>query len=313
MGQLPTKKYYLFGNPIAHSQSPTMHNTSFATLGLPHQYSLFETEDIDTRIEALVNSPDFGGASVTIPHKLAVIPLLTSLSSHVKMIGAVNTIIPRDVDGKRELHGDNTDWLAIRDTTAANLAYPINAKTSALVIGAGGTSRAAIYALHDLGVGHIYIYNRTQSTAHDLAKSFPAQYNIVVLESSDKFPFGAPSIVVSTVPATAASLTPVTDRLFLPKSTLSLPAGGVVIDMAYKPADTPLLKLAGLVSQELAQKPRPSPPPGEAPPPVPTWARVPGIAILLEQGYHQFEMWTGRRAPRPAVQKAVWDRYAATV
>ena len=312
LGQLPAKKYYLLGTPIAHSQSPTIHNTSFATLGLPHQYSLFETEGVDNRIESLVHSPDFGGASVTIPHKLAVIPLLTSLSPHAKIIGAVNTIIPRDVNGKRELHGDNTDWLAIRDTAAVHLVHPINATTSALVIGAGGTSRAAIYALHDLGVGHIYIYNRTQSTAHQLSKSFPAQYNIILLESLDEFPSGAPSIVVSTIPATATSLTPSKGSLYLPKSTLSHPAGGVVIDMAYKPADTPLLQLASLVSQELAQQPRPSPPPGEAPPPVPTWIRIPGIAILLEQGYHQFEMWTGKRAPRVAVQKAVWDRYTAT-
>lgn len=312
IGQLPTRKYYLFGNPIAHSQSPTMHNTSFAALGLPHQYSLFETEGVDGRVEALVHSPDFGGASVTIPHKLAVIPLLTSLSSHAKMIGAVNTITPLDVDGKRELHGDNTDWLAIRESAAANMTDPIDATTCALVIGAGGTSRAAIYALHDLGVGHIYIYNRTQSTAHDLSKSFPAQYGIAVLESLDEFPSGAPSIVVSTVPAMATSLTPCKDSLYLPKSIFSSPIGGVVIDMAYKPAETPLLRLAGSISQELAQEPRPSPAPGEAPHPAPTWARVPGIAILLEQGYHQFKIWTGRRAPRAAVQKAVWDRYIAT-
>ena len=313
MGQIPAKKYYLFGTPIAHSQSPTIHNTSFATLGLPHQYSLFETDGVDGRIESLVNSPDFGGASVTIPHKLTIIPLLSSLSPHAETIGAVNTIIAKDVNGKRELHGDNTDWLAIRNTAAANLLHPINATVSALVIGAGGTSRAAIYALHDLGIGHIYIYNRTQSSARDLSKSFPAQYNIVVLESLDEFPFGAPSVVVSTVPATATSLARnKEDSLYLPKSTLSHPTGGVVIDMAYKPAYTPLLQLASLVSEDLARQSRPSPPPGEAPSPVPTWTRVPGIAILLEQGHHQFEMWTGRRAPRAAVQKAVWDRYTAS-
>ncbi|KAF8316173.1 Pentafunctional AroM protein [Clavulina sp. PMI_390] len=311
MGQVPTKKFYLFGTPIGHSQSPTIHNTGFSVLGLPHNYSLLETKEVDAEIEKTVNSPDFGGASVTIPHKLAIMPLLTALSDHAKMIGAVNTIIPREENGKRILFGDNTDWLAIRDTAAANLVHPVNSKTTGLVIGAGGTSRAAIYALHQLGVGHIYIYNRTQRAAHELVQSFPAEYNLTVLEALDEYPNGAPSIIVSSVPATATSLTKQEGTLLLQKSIFSSPEGGVVIDMAYKPADTPLLQLANSVSDELAAIPRLEPPPGEVAPPVPTWTRVPGIAILLEQGYRQFEMWTTRKAPRGAIQKAVWDRYTA--
>lgn len=266
MGQLPAQQFYLFGTPIAHSQSPTLHNTAFSNLGLPHQYSLFETDQVDERIEKIVNLPDFGGASVTIPHKLAVIPLMTTLSSHAKVIGAVNTIVPREQDGKRVLHGDNTDWLAIREIAAANLVHPVDDSTSGLVIGAGGTSRAAIYALHQLGVRNIYIYNRTQSAAHELSKSFPSDYRLTVLDTLETFPAGPPTIVVSTVPATATSLTRAQGTLLLEKSILSSPAGGVVIDMAYKPANTPLLELASAVSQDLAQQPRPSPPPGEAPP-----------------------------------------------
>jgi len=79
--------------------------------------------------------------------------------------------------------------------------------------------------------------------------------------------------------------------------------------MAYEPADTPLLQLAYTVSAELAAKPRPPPLAGEPEPPVPSWATVSGIAILLEQGYHQFELWTGRKAPRATVQKEVWKQY----
>lgn len=313
LGQLPKQSFYLFGNPISHSQSPTVHNTGFEVLGLPHHYSLFETDEVDKRIEDLITSPDFGGASVTIPHKIAIMPLLNTLSPHAEMIGAVNTIIPRTtVDGKRELFGDNTDWLAIRELASANLVHPVTSKTSSLVIGAGGTSRAAIYALHNLGVGHIYIYNRTQKAAHELRSTFPSDYNLTVLDALDEFPAGPPTIVVSTVPASATALEKAQGCLTLAKSIFSTPAGGVVIDMAYKPANTPLLKLACSVSEELAAVDRPAPPPGEAAPPVPTWTRVPGIAILLEQGYRQFEMWTGRRAPRSAVQKAVWDRYTAT-
>jgi hypothetical protein len=74
LGIMPKKNFYLFGKPISQSRSPTIHNTAFKLLGLPHQYHLFESEDI-SEIEKLIRHPDTAGASVTIPHKLAVIPL----------------------------------------------------------------------------------------------------------------------------------------------------------------------------------------------------------------------------------------------
>ncbi len=313
IGQLPAQQYYLIGDPIHHSVSPTLHNTAHAALGLPHKYSLFETAEVDAKVEALLAQPDFGGASVTIPHKIAIIPLLNELSPHAKAIGAVNTVIPRIIDGKRDFYGDNTDWLAIRDLVLSNLSEPVTPKTTGLIIGAGGTSRAAIYALHQLGIPRIYIYNRTQSAAHALSSSLPSEYNLSVIETLDKFSFASPpSVIVSTVPgpATSASLKE-PGTLFLPKSIFSNPNGGVVVDMAYKPMDTPILKLAYEVSLELAAQPRTSPPPGEPTPAIPKWVTVPGVMILLEQGFYQFEIWTGRKAPRETVQDQVWAQYSA--
>ncbi|KDQ16656.1 hypothetical protein BOTBODRAFT_156573 [Botryobasidium botryosum FD-172 SS1] len=288
IGKLPAKKFYLFGSPIAYSMSPTIHNMGFEVLGLPHHYSLLETPGVDDKIRAALKSEEFGGASVTIPHKLAIIPLLDSVSPHAQAIGAINTIIPRaKPDGSRELFGDNTDWLAIRECVRKNIKN-INGQTTALVIGAGGTSRAAIYALHDLGINTIYLFNRTIASAHSLARVFP-DYGIAVVDTLEAFPGSSPSVIISTVPAFATTSTPGNDgTLLLPASIFSSEEGGVVIDMAYKPAETPLLRLAKQVSN---------------------WVAIPGLAILLEQGYLQFEAWTGRRAPRSLIEKTVWEKY----
>ncbi|KAJ6551423.1 Shikimate dehydrogenase [Mycena capillaripes] len=186
VGQLPSQRFVLFGNPIAYSMSPTIHNTGFEVLGLPHFYELQETTEVGQEIKATITAPDFGGASVTIPFKLDVIPLLDKLSPAAEAIGAVNTIIPVRTDGtNRILYGENTDWLGIRHCIHSRV-HSIN---SALVIGAGGTARAAIYALHSLGAKRIYIYNRTRKSALALAVAFPHAH-VELLDSLNEWPNG---------------------------------------------------------------------------------------------------------------------------
>jgi pentafunctional AROM polypeptide len=151
--------------------SPTLHNTAFNILGLPHKYELLETKTVGDEIKIAITSPDFGGASVTIPFKLDIIPLLDRLMPAAEAIGAVNTIIPKRTGSGRILVGDNTDWIGIRSCICSKLGdRPVGA---ALVIGAGGTARAAIYALQSLRAEVIYIYDRTASKARDLAHAFP--------------------------------------------------------------------------------------------------------------------------------------------
>ena len=318
IGQLPPRKFFLFGNPIAESMSPMIHNTGFEVLGFPHVYDLLETDSIGEEIIATMASPDFGGASVTIPFKLDVIPLLDKLSAASKTIGAINTIIPippsagEDDTGSGRttlLYGDNTDWLGIRTVIYANLPLPsdkaIPTANAALVIGAGGTARAAIYALNDLGAQTIYLYNRTKSKADALCAVFP-NVRLVVLEtlvgggegpSSSLWPPDgiAPTVIVSTVPATSTTTSSSDNltKLFIP-STLFSAESGVVVDMAYRPAETPLLKLARNVAGA-------------------RWKTVQGLEVLLEQGYVQFERWTGRRCPREEVSKRVWEVYRRNV
>ncbi|KAG6877429.1 hypothetical protein C0993_007480 [Termitomyces sp. T159_Od127] len=290
LGLLPARRFYLFGTPIAHSMSPTLHNTAFEVLGLPHKYELLETADVGEKIKTAIASPDFGGASVTIPHKLDVIPLLDELSPAAEAIGAVNTIIPRptSVGGNTyKLLGDNTDWLGIRDSINEH----VTDIDTALVIGAGGTSRAAIYALHSLNAKTIYLYNRTTEKARDLAAAFP-KARIEVLAAIDQWPTAAapPSVIVSTVPATAQ--TPAVGNNIFPLSSKLFEycdGTAVVVDMAYKPKETPLLKLATEAGEH--------------------WKTVPGLEVLLKQGYVQFEKWTGRQCPKNKVATRVRSKY----
>ncbi|KAG6809949.1 hypothetical protein H0H92_013940 [Tricholoma furcatifolium] len=281
LGLLPARQFYLFGTPIAYSMSPTLHNTGFEILGLPHRYDLLETADVGEEIKAAIAAPNFGGASVTIPHKLDVIPLLDELSPAAEAIGAVNTIIPRatsDAGKNWKLYGDNSDWIGIRDSISEH----VTEIEAALVIGAGGTSRAALYALQSLNAKKIYLYNRTTEKARELAAVFP-DARIEVLSAVEQWPNGVPpSVIVSTVPATALALAtgnnvfPLSNKLFEYRN-----GPAVVIDMAYKPKETPLLKLAGEAGQN--------------------WNTVPGLEVLLKQGYVQFEKWTGRHCPKGEV------------
>nr|GAT58910.1 predicted protein [Mycena chlorophos] len=292
LGQLPAQRFWLFGNPIAYSMSPTLHNTAFEVLGLPHVYGLQETSEVGQEIKATITAPDFGGASVTIPFKLDVIPLLDKLSPAAEAIGAVNTIIPVRTDkNNRILYGDNTDWLGMRQAIQSR----VGTIHAALVIGAGGTARAAIYALHSLGAKKIYLFNRTRRHAETLAEAFP-HANVEPLDKLGVWPDGIvpPNVIVSTVPASATTTANESGALNLgPELFLYKDGPAVVLDMAYKPAQTPLLGLG----EEAGDN----------------WSSVRGLDVLLEQGYVQFELWTGRQCPKRAVSEKVRARYAETV
>lgn len=294
LGQLPPRRFFLFGSAISQSPSPTLHNTAFEALGLPYCYDLLQRPEVGEEIRATIVSPNFGGASVTIPFKIDVLPLLDKLSPAAEAIGAVNTIIPIATDAsgsQRILYGDNTDWLGIRECIRSRM--PSHASvTAALVIGAGGTARAALYALSDLGAQHIYIFNRTRSKAQELADAFP-NITVSLVDELGKWPNAGPSpnVIVSTLPpaATTTDSNDTHNAVYLPTTLFDPDHDGVVLDAAYKPAETPLLVLATKVAKR--------------------WTKAQGVDMLLEQGYNQFEMWTGRKCPRGIVAKRVLEFY----
>ncbi|PFH53765.1 hypothetical protein AMATHDRAFT_136739 [Amanita thiersii Skay4041] len=297
-GLLPPRRYYVFGNPIAHSMSPAIHNTAFTALGLPYTYEVKETPSIQ-ELRNVMSSSSFGGASVTIPHSRDIIPLLQQLSPQARVIGAVNTITPLPNCGG--FRGDNTDWRGIKACLVRSLtpAHAVTSSTTALILGGGGTARAAVYALYQIGVIRFWIYNRTRRQAEVIAEDFgklDSMLRIVVLDELDELPLPGcppPTIIVSTVPAVDQTQTPskMID-LGLKKEHLS-PAGGVALELAYDRRMTKLLALA----QERREK-------GYG------WTSVKGIEMLLEQGYEQTRIWTGRRAPKRYVREKVLEAYS---
>lgn len=156
--------------------------TGFEWFGLPYKYEKCETSDV-SEVAAVLKRPNVYGANVTIPLKEQVLPLLDEVSDVARTIGAVNTII-RLPDNR--LRGDNTDWYGMH--TLISFALSVSANVPAgtnpsqlgpndvvLVCGAGGTARAACYALQQMGFTapqQLFIYNRTEDKATKLAQAF---------------------------------------------------------------------------------------------------------------------------------------------
>ncbi|KIW48940.1 shikimate-5-dehydrogenase [Exophiala oligosperma] len=277
MGQLPKRNFFIFGNNISHSLSPTIHNTAFAELGLPHHYSIHQTPQIDDTVRDLVQKPQFGGASVTFPHKLNIQPLLDSVSEASTRIGAVNTVIVEETKSGRTLRGDNTDWVGILRCIQGSGLSKLD---TGLVIGAGGAARAAVYAYRQMGVPHIGLVNRSRNTAERLIADFsPLQVDIY--GSLAEAPTA--DVIVSCIPADDVTEADIPEHIFAT-------GAGVVIEMAYRPPVTALMRVA---SRQTG------------------WKVEDGVAVLKEQAYCQFEMWTGRRAPVLAIREALDTRNAA--
>jgi len=289
IGEIPAKTFFIFGKPVGHSRSPALHNTLFALTGLPHEYARLET-DVAKDIEETIRAPDFGGASVTIPLKLDVMRLLNAIDPAARTIGAINTIMSsEDAAGETVLTGYNTDWqgmvLALRNAGASGM--PDVRTQAGMVVGGGGTARAAIYALKNMGYNPIYLIGRNKSKLAALTQSFPAEdgYDIRLLSSEEEAtaisPDAQPTVAIGTIPGDTPidpAMREILCAIFSTDAT-PMPAGGVtagnggkvLLEMAYKPAVTSLMQLAGNSG----------------------WKTVAGLEALVGQGIHQFRLWTG--------------------
>ncbi|PLW27304.1 hypothetical protein PCANC_26112 [Puccinia coronata f. sp. avenae] len=315
LGQIPPKQFWLFGSPIGQSRSPLIHGTGFESLGLEgYRYDKYETSSVtESTILEKIHASDFGGASVTIPLKVDIIQHLDQLTPDAQAVGAVNTIVPiTQPDGTVKLLGANTDWEAIKTKIEANLPAQQAlglitpgqlVRACGVVIGAGGTARAAVYALHSLGYEQIYIYNRTRAKAEEVAANFPGYFSVRVIESLDVLCSGQeesgggvwhPSAIISAVPAHATRLAsdpPADDKLEIPAGLFDRPGGGVVIEMSYSLGSaSPLLRA---VQDRLA------------------WKSADGLDLLVEQGARQFLLWTGKRLLLDRVSRAVYQDAAS--
>ncbi|GAB7355363.1 hypothetical protein MBLNU459_g5888t1 [Dothideomycetes sp. NU459] len=284
IGEIESKKFYIFGSPVAHSRSPPLHNTLFGSTGLPHEYGRFETI-VAQDIQKLIRAPNFGGGSVTIPLKLDVMPLLDHIDSAAATIGAVNTIVPtQNAAGQTILTGYNTDWqgmiLALQYAGAEGNNGVL--KEAGAVIGGGGTARAAIYALGSMGYGPIYLVGRNKGKLATLAHSFSPDYDIRILSAVDEVKTlpAPPVVAIGTIPGDSpidANLREILCQLFEATPAQAAAAvqgteepGRVLLEMAYKPRVTSLMQLAQNSG----------------------WMTVAGLEALCGQGVHQFKHWT---------------------
>jgi shikimate dehydrogenase len=254
------------GWPVGHSRSPQMHNAALAQLGLSdwrYQRLPLPPHLFAATVRAL-HAAGFRGVNVTIPHKEAALKLADKASDTAQAIGAANTLTFED-DGT--IHADNTD--ATGFLTALNRsAY----QRSALVLGAGGSARAVVYALTQAGADPIRIWNRTHERAQALAAEFGATTGSEVAD-----------IVVN---CTSAGLhDPDATFKTLPLRADELGAGRTVVDLVYRQGGTLLLNVARANGAEV----------------------VDGLEILVAQGAASLERWTGRTAPDMAMREAVAD------
>ncbi|KAJ6787468.1 hypothetical protein PWT90_02692 [Aphanocladium album] len=267
VGELEPRNFYLFGKPISHSRSPALHNGLFGQTGLPHQYHRLETDNI-ADVRAILRNPDFGGASVTIPLKLDIISELDELTEAARIIGAVNTVIAQPGDAgsvAKGLIGDNTDWKGIAYALQNGGLGQVPINSAAMAIGSGGTTRAAVYALHSLGFDPIYVVGRTAKNVEAMIADFPESYNLQAVTDVAAITT-IPTVVISTIPGDKP-IDPTTEKVIRGVvATASDPAQPrILLDMAYKPRETPAVKIAEGAG----------------------WLTIPGLEVLASQGWFQ--------------------------
>lgn len=257
------KKAFVTGWPISHSKSPALHGFWLNKLDIAGSYEALpvSSENFPDFLSTLGNSEWVGG-NVTIPHKETAFSLIKNCDAAAKAIGAVNTLWIENGD----LMGGNTDAYGF----SANLddfAPQWRECSTALVIGAGGASRAVIYALAEAGIEKIRIANRTVSRAQNLSDHFgPACTAHGLDETSDLLADTDLLINTSSMGMSGENTDQVVD-------VSRLAATSIVTDIVYTPLMTPLLAAADQCGLKT----------------------VDGLGMLLHQAVPGFEKWFGAR------------------
>jgi shikimate dehydrogenase len=250
----------VLGFPVAHSRSPAMMAAAFAELGLDWRYVKLpvSSERFAETARALPAS-GFRGANVTIPHKMAAHALADELTPAAAAIGAVNTLTFED----GRVLADNTDAGGLLDALAEDLGG-----RRALVLGAGGAGRAAVWALREAGA-EVAVWNRTPERARQLADELQVAYAEQPRRPADVM-----------VNATSLGL----HGEDLPAELGPEPAA-VVLDLVYGAEPTALCRWAEARGARVVE----------------------GLEVLVRQGARSLERWTGCPAPLDAMRRAARD------
>lgn len=280
--QLPPQdgQYGVLGFPLAQSLSPALHAWAFARLGRDASYAVWETppDALPAFMRRFRETP-LAGASVTIPHKLAVMPFLDAVTETARRIGAVNTLYWNG----NVLTGHNTDMEGFL-APLAGLPIP----EAALVLGAGGAARAALAALARLGIPLLRLAARDRAKADALAEEFTPAFahteTVALADRGHLLPAAQRLWVINTTPlgmhGKAEGLSPLDERDFAaaPDPTFCL-----AYDLVYNPLRTPFLTLAEQAG----------------------WRCRDGLGMFLGQADGQCRLWTGLPMPDPADARAL--------
>ena len=257
-------------HPAGHTRSPAMHNAAFAALGIDAVYLAFDVPP-ESLAEAIAGARAFGvrQLAVSIPHKRAVMDHLDEIDATARRIGAVNTVTLRD----RRLVGANTDWLGV--VRALERESELKGMR-AVVLGAGGTARAAVYGLLERGA-RVAVLNRTVDRARALADELGAESAGGLADLGDT----THDVLVNT---TSVGLREDAS----PVDAAAISAGAVVLDAVYEPERTRLLRDASSRGARAVE----------------------GKWMLVHQAAEQLRLWTGCEAPVEVMADA-FDRAGA--
>lgn len=310
---------YLYGHPLLNSLSPPLHQTVFNALGLnwtqiplssvtgtsatyPPPYT--QSPPIEKYLASIRSNPKFVGSSVTMPHKVAIMPHLDDLTEHAQQAGACNTIFLRQnpITGETQYVGTNTDCDGIREALTQNAPDPSRFRDRpALIIGGGGTARTAIYVMRRwLGSSRIYIVNRDVSEVATIMEEDrrrnpdpTAQAPLIhVTDPEEAGRLEAPAAIVSGIPNYPPKTPEELNSRAIIQSFLGTAADapkqqGVILEMCYHPV--PWTEIAQLASTG-------------------GWKVILGSEALIWQGLEQARLWTGEDVVKtPGVVQQVKD------
>src|SRR5208283_4370050 len=259
-----TRVYGVIGNPIGHSMSPLLHNTGYIAAKKDAVLLPFLVERLEDFLKAV---PELGveGFGVTVPYKEAVFRRLDDCEPLAQRIGAVNTVTVRR-DGS--LYGSNTDYLGVLHALKKKLKLQ---GSRVLIIGAGGSARAAAFAVSWSGA-EVFVCARRETAARSLARAVGG--DVIRRGALGKEKFDA------ILHATPVGMHPQEGISPLKAGELHC---SVVMDFIYSPLQTKLLQIAAGKGIQT----------------------VSGMEMFLAQGIAQWELWMGSRAPEAAMRRAV--------
>ncbi len=257
-------------HPASHTRSPAMHNAAFRALGIDAVYLAFDVPEHSLG-DAVAGARALGirQLAVSIPHKIAIMEWLDEVDETARTIGAVNTVTR---DGDR-LIGTNSDWEGVNAALAREIPEGLEA-ANAVVLGAGGAARAAVYGL-SRACASVTVLNRTESRAREIAEEFGAIAHGRLDELSDLSDWQV--LVNTTRVGLQEDESPVAPDAIRP--------GTVVLDAVYDPPHTRLLRDAESRGAR----------------------GVEGKWWLVHQAAAQLSRWTGREAPIEVMAEA-FDR-----